>query len=105
MQTRAAELESLPRTALERFRDARGEGGILFDRTRLRQADWSTFDPARYAGAEPVDGAGGRGSAWFVEAESGPAVIKRYLRGGWMASLSEDAYLWLGEDAVRSRRE
>jgi 3-deoxy-D-manno-octulosonic acid kinase len=105
MQTRAAELESLPRTAMERFRDARGEGGIVFDPARLRQANWDTFDPAGYPGAQPVDGAGGRGSAWFVEGEFGQAVIKRYLRGGWMAALNEDAYLWLGEDAVRSRRE
>jgi 3-deoxy-D-manno-octulosonic acid kinase len=52
-----------------------------------------------------VDGEGGRGSAWFVEGDFGLAVLKRYRRGGWMAAISEDAYLWLGEERVRSWRE
>jgi 3-deoxy-D-manno-octulosonic acid kinase len=32
-------------------------------------------------------------------------VIKRYRRGGAMARISSDAYLWLGERQVRSVRE
>jgi 3-deoxy-D-manno-octulosonic acid kinase len=95
----------LPRTAVERSRDGRGEVGIVFDAARLRQADWSVFDPAGYRTAEAVDGEGGRGSAWFVEGGFGPAVLKRYRRGGWMAAFTEDAYLWLGEDAARSWKE
>ena len=86
-------------------RTAHGREGIVFDASRLRQADWSTFDHARYADAAPVDGEGGRGSAWFVGSEAGPAVIKHYRRGGWMARFSRDAYLWLGRANVRSVRE
>ena len=83
----------------------RGEAGIVFDPARARQADWRLFEPQAYPGAVPVDGAGGRGSAWFVEGDAGPAVLKRYRRGGLVAALSEDAYLWTGEASVRSLRE
>ena len=105
MESRAADDGMMPRTAVERFRDGRGEVGIVFDAAHLRQADWALFDPAAYPAAEPVDGAGGRGGAWYVEGEAGPAVLKRYRRGGWMAALSEDAYLWLGEESARSWKE
>jgi 3-deoxy-D-manno-octulosonic acid kinase len=105
METRAADIGSLQETAGGGFRDARGEGGIVFDPARLRQADWRVFEPAQYAQAEPVGGAGGRGSAWFVVGEAGPAVLKHYRRGGWMARVSRDAYLWRGREHVRSLRE
>jgi 3-deoxy-D-manno-octulosonic acid kinase len=104
-ETRAADIGTMHRIAESGFRDERGEGSIVFDASRLRQADWNTFDHARHAGAEPVDGEGGRGSAWFVASEAGPAVIKHYRRGGWMARFSRDAYLWLGRERVRSVRE
>jgi len=105
MQSRTADFISPTRADVGRSRDGSGEVGIVFDPARLRQADWRTFDPASHPGAAPVHGAGGRGGAWFVAGDFGRAVLKRYRRGGWMAALSEDAYLWLGEDAGRSRRE
>lgn len=105
MESRAAEDGLLPRTAIERFRDGRGEVGIVFDAAHLRQADWGLFDPAAYARAEPVHGTGGRGAAWFVEAAFGPAVLKRYHRGGHAARLSDDAYLWTGEERTRGWHE
>ena len=105
MESRAAGINSLPRAAIGRSRDGNGEVGIVFDPMHLRQADWDTFDPARYPGATAVDGEGGRGAAWFIDGEAGPAVIKRYRRGGAVARLSSDAYLWLGERQVRSVRE
>jgi 3-deoxy-D-manno-octulosonic acid kinase len=105
METRAADIGSLQETAGGGFRDARGEGGIVFDPARLRQADWRVFEPAQYAQAEPVGGEGGRGSAWFVVGEAGPAVLKQYRRGGWTRRLVSDRYLWLGRQRVRSLRE
>jgi 3-deoxy-D-manno-octulosonic acid kinase len=105
MESRAADILSLPRAAVGRSRDGHGEVGIVFDPAHLRQADWDTFDPARHPGATPVDGEGGRGGAWFVDGEAGPAVIKRYRRGGAMARISADSYVWLGERQVRSVRE
>jgi 3-deoxy-D-manno-octulosonic acid kinase len=105
MESRAADIGHPPRAAVGRSRDGHGEVGIVFDPAHLRQADWDTFDPARYPGATSVDGEGGRGAAWFVDGEAGPAVVKRYRRGGAMARISSDAYLWLGERQVRSVRE
>lgn len=88
------------------FRDADGQGAIVFDPVRLRQAAPSLFDPRAYgADAQAVRGAGGRGAAWFVRGSFGDAVLRQYRRGGWMARLSTDAYLWRGEARVRSVAE
>ncbi len=78
----------------------------MFDAARLRQATPELFDPMSYgAQAEPVAGEGGRGAAWFVRGDFGDAVLRCYLRGGFMASISRDRYLWRGEAKVRSIAE
>jgi 3-deoxy-D-manno-octulosonic acid kinase len=101
METQAADIERL-----QPFRDAHGRGEIVFDPTLLRQAETSLFVPAHYgANAQPVGDQGGRGAAWFVRGEFGEGVLRHYRRGGWMARLSEDTYLWRGRAQVRSLRE
>lgn len=91
--------------SLTPFREGLGYGAILFDRTQLRQAEPAWFDPAHWGGhAHPV-GSGGRGAAWFIEAPFGPAVLRRYLRGGLVARISRDTHLWRGTDRVRSFAE
>lgn len=87
------------------FRDARGYGAILFDRTQLRQPEAAWFDPAHWGDAAVPVAAGGRGSAWFIQTGDGDAVLRHYLRGGWMARLSRDAHLWRGISHVRSFAE
>jgi 3-deoxy-D-manno-octulosonic acid kinase len=88
------------------FRDADGEGSIVFDPAQLRQATRALFDPHAYgADARPVRGRGGRGAAWFVDGEFGAGVLRHYRRGGWAARVSTDGYLWQGEGRVRSLRE
>ena len=87
------------------FRDARGYGAILFDRTQLRQPEPGWFDPAHWGEAAQAVGEGGRGGAWFLETGAGDAVLRHYLRGGWMASLSRDGHLWRGIQRVRSFAE
>ncbi|PNS08282.1 Lipopolysaccharide kinase Kdo/WaaP [Lysobacter silvestris] len=67
------------------------------------QAWW--FDPASpQLSATPVQ-SGGRGSAWFVHGPFGDGVLRHYRRGGAMAKLSRDRYLWGGEARVRSVAE
>jgi 3-deoxy-D-manno-octulosonic acid kinase len=86
----------------ESFPGPEGEVTIVFDPAHLPQADPALFDPAHYGGAAAPVGEGGRGAAWFVDGPFGPAVLRHYLRGGWMARLSRDAFLWRGESAGRS---
>jgi 3-deoxy-D-manno-octulosonic acid kinase len=94
-------------TPFEHRRDGRavGYGAILFDSQRLQQARPEWFDPGWWGErARPV-ASGGRGSAWFVEAPFGAAVLRAYLRGGWMAKLSRDSYIWHGSERTRSFSE
>jgi 3-deoxy-D-manno-octulosonic acid kinase len=91
---------------LQAFRDPDGEGSIVFDPARLRQATRALFDPASHGdAARPVQGRGGRGAAWFVDGEFGAGVLRHYRRGGWAARASRDGYLWQGEARVRSFAE
>jgi 3-deoxy-D-manno-octulosonic acid kinase len=93
-------------TPFEWRREGRaGYGAILFDAQRVQQAEPGWFDPAAWgARAHPVT-VGGRGSAWFVDAPFGRAVLRHYLRGGLPARLSRDRYLWHGADRSRGFAE
>ena len=42
---------------------------------------------------------GGRGAACFIEADGRNLVLRHYRRGGLIARLSADRYLWRGADA------
>ncbi|HET6604632.1 MAG TPA: 3-deoxy-D-manno-octulosonic acid kinase [Xanthomonadaceae bacterium] len=78
------------------------EGAIVFDPACVPQAAarFSLFEPGlRRAGS------GGRGAAWFVAGPCGPAVLRHYRRGGLVARLVEDRYLYLGREHTRSFRE
>ena len=71
--------------------------------SRKPRPEW--LDPGHWGKrAQPVQ-AGGRGGAWFVDTPCGPAVLRRYLRGGMAARLSRDRYVWQGESRVRSVAE
>lgn len=47
----------------------------------------------------------GRGSAWFIETPGGEAVLRHYLRGGWAAKLSRQAYFYTGVSRSRPFKE
>jgi 3-deoxy-D-manno-octulosonic acid kinase len=72
---------------------------------RQRQAGPELFDPEYWGECAQRVGHGGRGGAWFVDAGERELVLRRYLRGGWAARLSRDAYAWRGESRVRSFAE
>ena len=48
---------------------------------------------------------GGRGAALFIEHAGQVWVLRHYQRGGFMARLSADRYLWTGEERTRPFRE
>lgn len=87
------------------FRDDRGYGAILFDTTMVRQPDPDWFIPGNWGDrARPVE-SGGRGGAWFIDAPTGPQFLRRYLRGGMVARINHDRYLWRGAEHTRSFAE
>jgi 3-deoxy-D-manno-octulosonic acid kinase len=70
---------------------------IVYDADEIEQADASLFDEADWKTNGGLIGrAGGRGSALLLETPFGPAVLRRYLRGGWAARLSKDRYWFTG---------
>jgi 3-deoxy-D-manno-octulosonic acid kinase len=66
----------------------------------------SLFDPEFWrARGELSAAAGGRGSAWFIASGARQWVLRHFRRGGFIARLSQDAYVWTGEDGVRAFAE
>ena len=87
------------------FRDARGYGAILFDRTQVRQPEPGWFDPDHWGIAAQRVSDGGRGGAWFIDFGQGDALLRHYLRGGLVARFNRDRHLWRGIQRVRSFAE
>ena len=87
---------------------ARGAGGaMLYDASCLHHPDTAVFDPAHWQaqGALETIG-GGRGTVAFVRASPDQRwVLRHYRRGGLIAHLADDLYLWTGADRTRSFRE
>jgi 3-deoxy-D-manno-octulosonic acid kinase len=65
--------------------------------------DW--FDSAQWGDRAELVGSGGRGGAWFLDADGGDYVLREYLRGGLASRLSLCTYAFTGEDRVRSIME
>ena len=64
------------------------------------------FDPEFWrARGELVAVTGGRGSAWFIASGARQWVLRHFRRGGFIARLSQDGYVWAGEDKVRAFAE
>lgn len=108
--------------SLTPFRSADGSGpggAILFDASLLRQAGAKSvlpvwFDPAWWGERAERVGSGGRGGAWFIAGTGapgerhpaiGPAVLRLYLRGGFVAKLTRARFLWRGAERTRSFAE
>jgi len=64
------------------------------------------FEPRFWAErGELVEVTGGRGAAWFISAASRHWALRHYRRGGLIARLSTDRYVWAGEERVRAFAE
>ena len=87
---------------------ARGAGGaMLYDASCLHHPDTAVFDPAHWQAQGALETTrGGRGTVAFVRASSDQRwVLRHYRRGGLMARVSDDLYVWTGADRTRSFRE
>ncbi len=87
---------------------ARGAGGaMLYDASSLHHPDTSVFEPAYWQAQGALETRrGGRGTVAFVRASGDRRwVLRHYRRGGLIARLADDLYVWTGADRTRSFRE
>jgi 3-deoxy-D-manno-octulosonic acid kinase len=87
---------------------ARGAGGaMLYDASCLHHPDAAAFDPAHWQAQDALETTrGGRGTVAFVRTVDGQRwVLRHYRRGGLIAHLSDDLYLWTGAERTRAFRE
>ncbi len=79
---------------------------ILYDADCLERPTAAWFTADHWARHGPVETfRHGRGGCWRVVLPTGTAVIKHYRRGGQMAKISFDRYLFTGWERSRSLRE
>ncbi|BFI96444.1 MAG: 3-deoxy-D-manno-octulosonic acid kinase [Rhodanobacter sp.] len=81
---------------------ADAEGAILFDAEASPQVDADWFVPERWRERGALRSqAGGRGGVQIIATPAGECVLRHYRRGGLVAKLMGDRYLWHGADATR----
>jgi 3-deoxy-D-manno-octulosonic acid kinase len=72
----------------------------------LLSAGEALFDPNFWVSRNEIEAVtAGRGSAWFIGPAPHRLVLRHYRRGGFIANISKDRYLWMGEDRVRAFAE
>ncbi len=92
--------------AIETHQQVTGDGAILFDKACVQQA--STFDPAWFEPAHwsarglATTESGGRGAVTYAQTPHGNWVLRHYRRGGMVARVMGDRYLWSGAEQTRS---
>ena len=78
-------------------------GAILFDPERVDDPGWELFDCRRWQARGALQAHnGGRGSIHFIEDRGRHWALRHYLRGGVVARLVHERFLFLGEDRTRS---
>lgn len=80
-------------------------GAMLFDPDAVGEGTPALLRPDGFGAVDAEAGRGGRGAVWYVDAPGGQAVLRHYRRGGAMARLSRDLYLFRGERQTRPFRE
>jgi 3-deoxy-D-manno-octulosonic acid kinase len=82
------------------------ESHILYDAGLVDQSGDPLFEPDAWrARGELGIAAAGRGTTFFVHRPQGDWVLRHYCRGGLVARLSRDRYLWWGLEVTRPWRE
>lgn len=83
-----------------------GPHSILYDGAVMTSVSLEWLQPAFWEIRQAVvDQMGGRGQALAVDTEVGPVVLRRYLRGGKLARLLHDRYVFTGIERSRAFRE
>jgi 3-deoxy-D-manno-octulosonic acid kinase len=85
-------------------KDAVGE--ILFDAALSPQVDRDWFEPEHWHAQNALrTQAGGRGGVAIIDTPVGECVLRHYRRGGLVAAVMGDRYVWTGAHATRPFRE
>ena len=78
-------------------------GAILYDPERIDDPGWELFDRERWQARGALTAQrGGRASIHFIEDGGRHWALRRYLRGGIVARLVRERFLYLAEDRTRS---
>ncbi|HSJ99528.1 MAG TPA: 3-deoxy-D-manno-octulosonic acid kinase, partial [Myxococcota bacterium] len=81
-------------------------GAMLYDASRSSQPDPRIFDRGHWrARGSLEEAAGGRGTVAFLRDGEERWVLRHYRRGGLVARLLDDTYLYTGAARTRSFRE
>ncbi|HEX2493494.1 MAG TPA: 3-deoxy-D-manno-octulosonic acid kinase [Steroidobacter sp.] len=81
-------------------------GGILYDASRLSKPQDELFDRAHWAAKHALEErSGGRGTVALLLAGGQRWVLRHYRRGGFVAKISRDRYVWTGGARTRSFAE
>jgi 3-deoxy-D-manno-octulosonic acid kinase len=91
-------------------RIATASGVMLADPAALGNAPGGNtealFDPNFWAARGELSAVNtGRGAAWFIGTATSQWVLRHYRRGGFIAGISQDRYVWSGESRVRAFAE
>lgn len=83
-----------------------GQCHILYDAAIVGQVTSEWFSADYWQQQQAIVGqAQGRGTTWFIRQPQGDWVLRQYHRGGMIAPLLGDRYLWTGLDNTRAWRE
>ena len=79
---------------------------MLYDASRVGNLSPNWFDPKYWSARGELDGvARGRGATHFVRSAGKRYVLRHYRRGGLIARISGDRYVWQGEQSTRPFEE
>ena len=71
-----------------------------------QNAEEMLFDPEYWRRrGELTEASRGRGSAWFIASGARQWALRHFRRGGFIARLLQDCYVWAGENRVRAFAE
>ncbi len=80
-----------------------GERIVIYDAARLPPPTPAWFTPEHWPERSVLDR--GRGATFALRAGFGEAVLRRYRRGGAVARVLKDSYVWTGDAQTRPVRE
>jgi 3-deoxy-D-manno-octulosonic acid kinase len=81
-------------------------GAMLYDASRAGNVTAAWFDPVYWHDRGQLEGeAQGRGAAQLIRMDGKGYVLRHYRRGGLIARVLRDKYLWRGEAETRAFQE